>query len=184
MFSHKTYTQMSFCFRIPKLRVPKFSILGLLRFWRAITSCANLWLKWSLKKNFSPHRELSNNMLHPTYMQVNKGDSWLLVVRSQINNLIIDPSFGHNLYFKYPNGSCEPILDIFLPITFKWYNENFNRLSFDPCNRSLKIWKSIGTLIPKVGAHLGVWGFIPSHSHVLLGPWNVIPMLHSWPAPL
>jgi hypothetical protein len=29
-------------------------------------------------------------------------------------------------------------------------------MSFDPCNRPLKIWKSIGTLIPKVGVHLGV----------------------------
>jgi hypothetical protein len=35
-------------------------------------------------------------------------------------------------------------------------------MSFDPCNRPLKIWKSIGTITPKVGAHLGVWGFIPS----------------------
>jgi hypothetical protein len=31
-------------------------------------------------------------------------------------------------------------------------------MSFDPCNCSLKIRKSIGTPIPKVGVHLGVWG--------------------------
>jgi hypothetical protein len=31
------------------------------------------------------------------------------------------------------------------------------------CNCSLKIWKSIGTPTPKVGAQLGVWGFILSH---------------------
>jgi hypothetical protein len=37
-------------------------------------------------------------------------------------------------------------------------------MSFHPFNRLLKIQKSIGTLILKVGAHLGVWGFIPSHS--------------------
>jgi hypothetical protein len=36
-------------------------------------------------------------------------------------------------------------------------------MGFDPYNRSLKIWDSIRTPIPKVGAHLGVWGFIPSH---------------------
>jgi hypothetical protein len=29
-------------------------------------------------------------------------------------------------------------------------------MSLDPYNRSLKIQKSIGTLIPKMGAHLGV----------------------------
>ncbi len=29
-------------------------------------------------------------------------------------------------------------------------------MNFDPYNRSLKIWESIGTPTPKVGAHLGV----------------------------
>jgi hypothetical protein len=40
-------------------------------------------------------------------------------------------------------------------------------MGFDPCNCSLKIWESIGTPTPKVGAHLGVWGFILSHSPTL-----------------
>jgi hypothetical protein len=39
----------------------------------------------------------------------NQGDSILLVVGSKIDNLIPNPSFGHNLYFKHLNGSCEPI---------------------------------------------------------------------------
>jgi len=42
-------------------------------------------------------------------------------------------------------------------------------MGFDPCNRLLKIRKSIGIPIPKMGVHLGVWGFIPSHSLALLG---------------
>jgi hypothetical protein len=42
-------------------------------------------------------------------------------------------------------------------------------MNFDPYNRPLKIWESIGTLIPKMRAHLGVWGFIFSHSLTLLG---------------
>jgi len=42
-------------------------------------------------------------------------------------------------------------------------------MGFDPYNCSLKIQKSIGILIPKVGAHLGVWGFILSHSPALSG---------------
>jgi hypothetical protein len=36
-------------------------------------------------------------------------------------------------------------------------------MSFDPYNGPLKIQESIGTPTPKMGAHLGVWGFIPSH---------------------
>ncbi len=40
-------------------------------------------------------------------------------------------------------------------------------MAFDPCNHPLKIWESIGTTIPKMGVHLGVWGFIPLHSFAL-----------------
>ncbi len=43
---------------------------------------------------------------------------------------------------------------------------------------------SIGTPTPKVGGHLGVWGFIPSHSRTLPGTWDLTPMLPSWLAPL
>jgi hypothetical protein len=74
---------------------------------------------------------------------------------------ILDPSFGHNLGFRCPNGSCEPILDIYVPKTFEWYKELFNPMGLTPWNRSLKIRKSIGTLTPKVGVHLGVWRFNP-----------------------
>jgi len=56
-------------------------------------------------------------------------------------------------------------------------------MGFDPYNHSLKIWKSIGTPTPKVGVHLGVWCFIPSHSPTLLGTWNVTPGFPSLPAP-
>jgi hypothetical protein len=41
-------------------------------------------------------------------------------------------------------------------------------MGFDPCNCFLKNRESIGTLTPKVGAHLGVLRFIPSHSPTLL----------------
>jgi len=42
-------------------------------------------------------------------------------------------------------------------------------MSFDPYNHLLKVSESIGTPTTKVGARLGVWGFIPSHSLALLG---------------
>jgi hypothetical protein len=46
-------------------------------------------------------------------------------------------------------------------------------MSFDPYNRPLQIWESIGIQIPKMRAHLGVWGFIPSHFLALSGARNV-----------
>jgi hypothetical protein len=57
-------------------------------------------------------------------------------------------------------------------------------MNFDPCNRLLKIQESIDIPTSKVGVHLGMWGFIPSHSPTLLGAQNVIRSLHSWPTPL
>jgi hypothetical protein len=71
-------------------------------------------------------------MWHATYTQVNQGDSWFLVVGSQIGTLTPNPSFSHNLCFKYPNGSCELILDIYVPRNFQWYKELFNSNDFWP----------------------------------------------------
>jgi hypothetical protein len=99
-------------------------------------------------------------------------------------NLIPGLFYDHKLCFKYPNGSCNPILNIYISRAFRWYKELFNLMSFDSCNCLLKIQKSIGILIPEVRAHLGVCGFIPSHSLTFSGTWNVTPRLHSWPAPL
>jgi hypothetical protein len=123
-------------------------------------------------------------MSHATCTQGNQGDSWLWMVRNQIANLTLDPSFGHNLCLKCPNGSCKPTFDIYVPRTFQWYKEIFNQMGFDPCNCSLKIQESIETPTPKMGAHLGVWVFIPSHSPTLLGTWDVTPGLPSWLVPL
>jgi hypothetical protein len=54
------------------------------------------------------------------------------MVNSQIDDLTPGLSFGHNLYFKYLNGSCEPILDINVSRTFQWYKELFNPMNFVP----------------------------------------------------
>jgi hypothetical protein len=183
MPNHGACTQMSFCPEIPKLRVLKFLKFGLLQLWRLIISYEDLWLRWSLKKCCSPCQELFDNITHVTCTQVNQGDSQLLMVGSQIFTLIFDPSFGHNLCFKYPNGSCKPILNIYIPRSFRWHKENFNPMSFDPCNRPLKIQEFIRTPTSKVEDHLGVWGFIPSNSSTFPGSWNVTPRLHFWPTP-
>jgi hypothetical protein len=47
-----------------------------------------------LKKSCSLHQKFSNNIWHATYTQVNKGDSRLLLIWSQIGNLIPDLSFA------------------------------------------------------------------------------------------
>ncbi len=104
---HRARTQMSFCPRTPKLEVPKFPKLGLLQLWKPITFCVHLWLWWGLKQNYIPCRDFFNDMWHATYTQVNHGNSRLLVVRIQIHSLIFGLFWGHNLCFKYPNGSCE-----------------------------------------------------------------------------
>jgi hypothetical protein len=135
--------------------VPKFPKLGLLQLWDPITLCADLRLRWGLKQSFSLHQELSNVMLHATCKQENRVDSWLLVVGNQTTNLTPGISFGHNLCFKGSNGSCEPILDMYISIFFQWYKELFNPLSFDPSNYPLKIWESTETPNSQSGSSFG-----------------------------
>jgi len=61
-----------------------------------------------------------------------------------MGNLTPGPSFGHNLYFKYPNGSWEPIFNIYVSRAFLCHKELFNPMNFNPYNCLLKIWESIG----------------------------------------
>ncbi len=145
---------------------------------------ADIWWRWGLKQSCSPHQELSNSMSHATCTQGNWGDFWLLVLKNQIGKLILGLSFSHTLWFKCPNGSCKHISNIYVSKVFQSYKEFFNPMGFNPYNRSLKIWESIGTPTPKVKIHLGVWGFIPSHSPTLPRAWDVTPGLPSWHATL
>jgi len=163
---------------VPKSRQPKLP-----RLWSPITLRANLESRCGLKQSCSSRRELSNNMLHVVYRQVNWVDSQLFLVGSQIGNLTPGPSFGHNFCFKCPNEQCEPILDIYVPRTFRWYKERHKPLSFDPWNHSLKFWESTETPSPKVGVALGVWGFTPSHFPTLPGVCDVTPRLPFGPQP-
>jgi hypothetical protein len=43
-------------------------------------------------------------MWHASYIHVTQDDSWLLVVKGQIDILIPNFSFNHNLCRKYSNG--------------------------------------------------------------------------------
>jgi hypothetical protein len=159
--------------------VPKLPKLGIPRLWSPITFREDLWLRWGLKQSCSPRYEIFNDMLHATFTQGNRVDSWLLMVWNQTANLTPGHSFGHNLYFRCPNGSCEPILDIYVLITFQWYKKLFNPLNFDHCNRSLNIQESTETPTP-----LEMWEFIPSHTLALSGACGMIPGFPSWPTTL
>jgi len=140
-------------------------------------------LKWGQKQSCNPYQDLCKGISHTTCMQGNWGDLKLLLVGSQIGNLTSDLSFEYNLCVKCPNGSCEPLLDIWVPRAFEWYKELINPMFFDACNYSMKICEFVGTPIPKVGVHLGVWGFIPLHFLAFLGTWNVTAGLYIWPTP-
>jgi hypothetical protein len=99
-------------------------------------------LEWSLKQTCSSSRDLSNGVSHFTCMHRGRVDSWLLMVWSQIGNLIFDPFFCHNLCCRCPNGPCEPIFDIYISLSFQWYKEHTNAKYFDHCNRTLKFLES------------------------------------------
>jgi len=106
------------------------------------------------------------------------------VVGGQVSTLTHGPSFGYNLCFKYTKWDMRSILDIYVSRAFQCYKKLFNLMSFDLCNCSLKIQKFIETLTPKVGTHLGVCGFIPSHPSTFPRAWNVTPGLHFQHVPL
>jgi hypothetical protein len=98
------HIQMVFLSRDSQMGVSKLPKLGFPRLCGAITLCADLRSGWGLKKSCSPCWEISTSVSHATCTQGNWVDSRLLVVGSQITNLTLGLSFGHNLCFKCPNG--------------------------------------------------------------------------------
>ncbi len=139
-----------------------------------------LLIKVRFERKLEPSlRPFFNGTLHVTFTQVNQNDFWLLIVGNQIDNLITNPFFSHNICFKYPNESCEPHLDIYVSKAFQWYKIFLRRMSFDLYNYPLKIQKSIGTPTSKMEVHLEMCGFMFSHSLTFLGAGNVIPGFYS-----
>jgi hypothetical protein len=122
---HGSGIWMAFCLGTPKwesspqMGVQKSTRLGVLQLCGTITSYVNLRSRWSLNRSFSPRQELSNGVLHTTCTQRNWVYSRLSVVGSQIANLTPGLSFVHNLCCRCPNGSCKPILDIYVSIAFQ-----------------------------------------------------------------
>ncbi len=59
-----------------------------------------------------------------SHLHVRKSGRFVIFCDWESNaNLTPGSSFGHNLCFKYSNGSCEPILYIYVPRYFQWYKE-------------------------------------------------------------
>jgi hypothetical protein len=144
---------------------PQTTKVGLLQLCGAITSCSDLWLRWSLKQSCSSHRELPNGVSHSICTCESRVDSQLFVVGL---------SFCHNLCCRCPNRSCKLILDIYTSIAFQWYKELLNARCFDLWNCSLKVRKSTWTPTPKKESSLGN---VSLPSHILLGPrpWDLLP---------
>jgi len=150
--------------------VPKFPKLGFLWIWDRITLCADLWLRWGLKQSYSSCQDISNNMWHVTYMQGNWGDYWLLVVGSQTVNLTPGLSFDHNLCFRCSNGSCEPILDIYVSIFFNDINNSSIQWVLAPAIALWRFRSPLGLQLPKWEF---TWECEGSPPHTLCTPGNM-----------
>jgi hypothetical protein len=106
------------------------------------------------------------------------------VVGRQIAILIPGLFFCHNLCCRCPNGSCEPIFDIYTLIAFQWYKEIFNVRSFDPWNHALKIWEPFRDYNSQHGRSLGS---VRVHSLTLFAlpkACEMTPGSPSWPTTL
>ncbi len=120
-------------------KLPRF---GLPQLCGTITPCSNLRSGWGLKQSCSLHWDFFQWCV-AFHLHARGGvDSRLFVVGSKIANVTPGLSFCHKLCCRCPNGSCNPILDIYTLIAFQWYKDFFNVRCFDLCNRSLKVWES------------------------------------------
>ncbi len=125
--------------------VPKLSWFGLPGLWTVIISCLDLRTRRGLNQCCSSRWELSNAISHSPNARWERVDSRLLVVGSQTASLTPRPSFAHNLGYRYPNDSCEAILDIYTSRPFQRYKEHPNARCFDLWNRLLSFRESRGT---------------------------------------
>jgi hypothetical protein len=151
--------------KLPRLEFPRLCC--------AITSCSDLQSWWGMKQSCRSHRALSNGVLHTTCTHGGRVDSWHFVVGNQTASLIPDLSFCHNLCCKCPNGSCEPILDIYTLIIFQWYKRTLQYEVFWPPQL---LSESSGFRRDSNSQNGSSLGSVSFHSHTL--PHS------SWPSPL
>jgi len=120
-------------------------------------------------------------MVHTTCTQGNEGNSRLLVVGIKLPIWFPTLHLAITYVLNTQMGHASPFYTSMFHELFNDVKNFFNSMSFDPCNRPLKIRDSIGCLLglqlPKCELTWELWGFIPSHSPTLLGAWNVTPRL-------
>jgi hypothetical protein len=75
------------------------------------------------------------------------------------------PFLGHNLCFKNPNGSCKPILNIYIQGAFQWYNELIQPMDFDP---TIALWRFRNPLRLQLPKWEFTWECGGSFPHTLL----------------
>jgi hypothetical protein len=158
-----SYIQMALFPGTPKLEsrnCPETVLVGVPGLWELITPDCRVWLRRGLNQSCSARRDLSNAMSHSQFGGREEVDSRLLVVGSQIANLIPDPSFTHNLGCRCSNGQCEAIFDIYASRPFQWHQEHPNARRFNLCCRTLNIRESRRT--PNL--QLWEWEFYPPTS--------------------
>jgi hypothetical protein len=130
----------------------------------------------------SPKKNLSNGVWHIPIGDHLTPTLRKFVIRNQILNLIIDPSFDHNSCISYLNEQCEGTLDIYTLKPFQWDLGGSIWCSFSFSTKALNIQDSRTNATPKVGMHLGIIGFHFLHSpsfvkvcftseHTLLASW-------------
>jgi hypothetical protein len=160
---------MAFCPGIPKEESRNCPSLDSRGLWKLIIPSSDLRLEWSLKNCFSSPQDLSNGVLHSTCTHRGRVDSRLLVVGSQTVSLTLGPAFDHNLCYRYPNGSCKAILDIYTSRPFQRYKEHFNARCFGPWNQALSFWESRRT----PSSHFWECEFYP-HTCLKVGLWYLM----------
>jgi hypothetical protein len=159
----KDYIQMALFPGTPKLKsrnCPETVPGGVPGFWELITPDCQVWSQRGLNQTCSPRRDLSKDVSHSQFEGREELDSRLLMVGSQTGSLTPDPSFAHNLGYRYPNDQCEAIFDIYASRPFQWHQEHLDERFFGPCCRALNIRSPGGLQIPNfgsVGLHPHTW---------------------------
>jgi hypothetical protein len=118
--------------------VPGLSRFRLPKLWEVTTPSSDLGLERGLKQTCSSPQELSNGVSHSFCTPQGRVDSRLFVVGSQTVSLTPGPSFDHNLCYRFLNGPCEAILDIYTSRAFQRYKEHLKARCFDLFNRAPK----------------------------------------------
>jgi hypothetical protein len=110
VISHGGYIQMSFCLGTHKLGIPKIRTPDTLEGHNFL--CRPLIEIIFEEKLYLLSRDFQRYVARHLYAHISRRFLTFNDWESKC------PSFGHNLCFKHSNGTCEPILDIYVSRAF------------------------------------------------------------------